>query len=383
MFTSAHTGRSVHRSSVLCSQINVGLSGRRLYSDSGPARRARPRSPQSFSVQKNFGCAVGAVENKRFIADCDFRHRQTSRDHSMNNIVLLFVCLFLGMGLRAAKRVPENAHVALNAFIIHISLPSLIILQIHNVTLHTQLLFSIAMPWLMFALGVGFFLALSARLKFTRETTGALMLCGGLANTSFVGLPMIEAFFGASSMATGILIDQLGTYLVLSTLGITVAAIYSAGTESKAAIFKRIIVFPPLLALVVAFALMPFEFPSWVDDALKRLGDTLAPLALVSVGLQLRFDQTRGLKTALATGLGFKLLLAPAVLAFFYFSILGTTEEVTRVALVAAAMGPQIGGAIVAVQHGLNPPLVSLMARVGVFLSFFTLALSSYELHHF
>jgi malate permease and related proteins len=75
----------------------------------------------------------------------------------MNNIVLLFVCLLLGMGLHAAKRVPENAHVALNAFIIHISLPSLIILQIHNVTLHTQLLFSIAMPWLMFALGVGFF----------------------------------------------------------------------------------------------------------------------------------------------------------------------------------------------------------------------------------
>ena len=188
----------------------------------------------------------------------------------MNNIVLLFVCLLLGMGLRAAKRVPENAHVALNAFIIHISLPSLIILQIHNVTLHTQFLFCIAMPWLMFALGFGFFWALSARLKFTRETTGALMLCGGLANTSFVGLPMIEAFFGASSMATGILIDQLGTYLVLSTLGITVAAIYSAGAESKAAIFKRIIGFPPLLALVVAFALMPFEFPSWVAEALRR-----------------------------------------------------------------------------------------------------------------
>lgn len=301
----------------------------------------------------------------------------------MNNIVLLFVCLLLGMGLRAAKRVPENAHVALNAFIIYISLPSLIILQIHNVTLHTQLVFSIAMPWLMFALGVVFFLALSARLKFTRETTGALMLCGGLANTSFVGLPMIEAFFGASSMATGILIDQLGTYLVLSTLGITVAAIYSAGAESKVAIFKRIIGFPPFLALAIAFSLMPFEFPDWIAEALKRLGDTLAPLALVSVGLQLRFDQTRGLKTALAMGLGFKLLLAPAVLAFFYFSILGTMEEVTRVTLFEAAMGPQIGGAIVAVQHGLNPPLVSLMVGTGICLSFFTLPLWSYALHHF
>src|ERR1700716_547841 len=177
----------------------------------------------------------------------------------MNNIVLLFVCLLLGMGLRAAKKVPENAHLALNAFIIHISLPTLIILQIHNVTLHTQLLFSIAMPWLMFALGVGFFWALSARLKFTRETTGALMLSGGLANTSFVGLPMIEAFFNASSLATGILIDQLGTYLVLSTLGVTVATIYPANSDSRAAILKRIIAFPPLLALIAAFAFIPFE----------------------------------------------------------------------------------------------------------------------------
>jgi malate permease and related proteins len=192
---------------------------------------------------------------------------------------------------------------------------------------------------------------------------------------------MIEAFFGASGMATGILIDQLGTYLVLSTLGVTVATIYSTNSESRAAIFRRIIVFPPLLALIAAFALIPFEFPDWVSEALKRLGDTLAPLALVSVGLQLRFDQTRGIKSALATGLGFKLLLAPAVLALLYSGILGRTEEITRVTLFEAAMGPQIGGAIVAIQHGLNPPLVSLMVGLGISLSFLTLPLWSYVLH--
>ena len=52
----------------------------------------------------------------------------------------------------------------------------------------------------------------------------------------------------------------------------------------------------------------------------------LAPLALVSVGLQLSFDQTSGLKTALMTALVFKLLLAPAALALLYFGILGTSE---------------------------------------------------------
>jgi malate permease and related proteins len=299
----------------------------------------------------------------------------------MNNIALLFLCLLLGIALRVMRKFPDNAHLSLNSFIIHISLPALIILQIHHVSLRPEHLFSIAMPWIMFSIGVGFFWVLSARLNFSRETTGALMLSGGLANTSFVGLPMIEAFFGASSMATGILIDQLGTYLVLSTLGVTVATIYSTNSESTAAIFRRIIVFPPLLALIAAFALIPFEFPDWVSEALKRLGDTLAPLALVSVGLQLRFDQTRGIESALATGLGFKLLLAPAVLAVLYSSVLGQTEEITRVTLFEAAMGPQIGGAIVAIQHGLNPPLVSLMVGLGISLSFLTLPLWSYVLH--
>jgi predicted permease len=299
----------------------------------------------------------------------------------MHNIILLFACLLIGMALRVARKVPDNTHLALNAFIIHISLPSLIIIQIHRAALQPELLLSIAMPWIMFSLGVCFFWMLSARLHFSRETTGALMLSGGLANTSFVGLPMIEAFFGASSMATGILIDQLGTYLVLSTLGVAVATIYSAGSSSTTDIIKRIVVFPPLLALLTAFALMPIEFPNWISEALRRLGDTLAPLALVSVGLQLRFDQTEGIKTALATGLGFKLVLAPAAVALLYVGVLGTTEEVTRVTLFEAAMGPQIGGAIVAVQHGLNPPLVSLMVGVGISLSFLTLPLWAYALH--
>jgi len=198
----------------------------------------------------------------------------------MNNIVLLFVCLLLGIALRVTQRFHDHAHLSLNSFIIHISLPALIILQIHSVSLRPEHLLSIAMPWIMFSLGVGFFRMLSARLNFSRETTGALMLSGGLANTSFVGLPMIEAFFNASSLATTILIDQLGTYLVLSTLGVTVATIYSANSDSRAAILKRIIAFPPLLALIAAFAFIPFELPSWISELLKRLSDTLAPLAL-------------------------------------------------------------------------------------------------------
>ena len=38
-------------------------------------------------------------------------------------------------------------------------------------------------------------------------------------------------------------------------------------------------------------------------------------------------------------------------------------------------MGPQIGGAIVAIQYGLKPALITLMVGVGIALSFLTLPL--------
>src|SRR5215469_3531609 len=105
----------------------------------------------------------------------------------MSNIVLLFLCLAAGVALRASGRVPDNAHLAINGFIINISLPALTLLQIHGIHLHPALFFPILMPWLMFAgVAVSVWLV-SRRLHLAAATTGALILTAGLANTSFVG----------------------------------------------------------------------------------------------------------------------------------------------------------------------------------------------------
>jgi malate permease and related proteins len=196
------------------------------------------------------------------------------------------------------------------------------------------------MPWAMFILGAVFFWILARLLKLSPATTGGLMLVGGLANTSFVGLPMIEAFYGHSGMAVGIVIDQLGTYLVLSTLGIAIAAIYSEGAASTREIARRIVTFPPALALLLAAALFGVDYPEWLSAVLVRLGDTLAPLALVSVGFQLRLTAIEENGAALATGLAFKLCVAPLLLTALYVGLLGATGRVIQITLFEAAMGP-------------------------------------------
>ena len=288
---------------------------------------------------------------------------------------MLFTCLIAGMVLRATRRVPENAHVGLNGFIIHIALPALILSQIHGIKVSGTLVWPVLMPWLLFASSWIVFATLARGWSVPSGTIGALILSAGLANTSFVGLPMIETFYGPQGLSTGIIIDQLGTYLVLGTLGIVAACVYSSNTASGRSIALRIVTFPPLIALVIALAVSSVDYPIWLSALLRRLGDTLAPLALVSVGLQLRPDQFAGNRMSLGLGLAFKLVLGPAAIAMLYFGLLRLDGETTRITIFEAAMGPQIGGAIVAIQYGLNPTLITLMVGVGIILSFFTLPL--------
>ncbi len=293
----------------------------------------------------------------------------------MDNVIMLFACLAIGMALRWFQRVPDNAHTSLNAFIIHVSLPAVTLLQIHAVHLAPALLYAVLMPWLLFTASAALFWLVGSALRLPPTTTGALAVVGGLGNTSFIGLPMIESFYGSSGMPVGIMIDQLGTYLVLSTIGIFVICHYSDTAVSPREIAKRIVTFPPLIALVIAAALMPVSYPDWVVSVLNRLGGTLAPLALVSVGLQLRPGALRGNRGPLAMGLGYKLVLAPLLITLVYAGAIGLRGPTTQVTLFEAAMAPQIGGAIVAIQYGLNAQLISLMVGVGTVLSFITLPL--------
>jgi predicted permease len=292
----------------------------------------------------------------------------------MNNIILLILCFVAGILLRRARLMPDNAPATLNSFIIHISVPALVLLYIHELKLSGDIVLVVAMAWLCFGLAAGFFWLVGRYLKFSRGTVGALILTGGMGNTAFFGLPMIAAYYGRQGMATGIIIDQTGSFLVLSTLAIIVAGIYSSGRPTAASIVRSILRFPPFIALAVALLLLPVVYPEWLVVVLKRLGDTLAPMALLSVGLQLRLGHLAGNGQKLAIGLGFKLLLVPLLIFLLYVPLLGAHGQAIQVTLFEAAMPPMIAASIIAQEHDLDPNLATLMVAVGLPLSFLTLS---------
>jgi malate permease and related proteins len=294
--------------------------------------------------------------------------------NAMNNLILLIVCFVAGMLLHRFRCMPENAHTTLNNFIIYISLPALTLFYVHGLQINGNVALMVAMPWIYFALGAVFFWLVGRWLNWPRQTTGALMLMGGLGNTSFMGLPMIEAYYGHGQVVNGIIVDQLGSFMVLSTCGIVVAGVYSSGRPTAGEIVRRIALFPPFIALVLALMLIPVGYPEWLTAVLKRLGDTLAPLALLSVGFQLRLRHVAERARELAIGLGFKLLLAPLAIFLLYVEVLGARGVQIQVTLFEAAMPPMIAAAILALEHDLDPELSTLMVTVGIILSFATLA---------
>ncbi|WP_317129572.1 AEC family transporter [Flavobacterium zepuense] len=300
----------------------------------------------------------------------------TNHFNRMDSIILIFICLFAGWGLQRVITVPANAHTALNQFVIYISLPALSLFYIPKIQISAGLLYPIGVAWLGFLLSWVFFAGLGRLFNWPKKLIGCLAITAGFANTSFVGFPVIEALYGKEGLKTAIIVDQPGTFVVVSTFGILLAAAYSKGSGGGSGIARKILLFPPFIAFVVAACMNIFnyDFIDTVQSIFTRLGSTVTPVALVAVGLQLKIERKSRHWKFLWLGLFSKLILMPLFFFILYKIILGADGQMIDVSIMEAAMAPMITAAILASAHGLKPRLAGMMIGIGIPLSFITLA---------
>ncbi|MCC9135086.1 AEC family transporter [Pontibacter silvestris] len=294
----------------------------------------------------------------------------------MSSFILLFLCLAIGVLLRHVRDFPSNTPLVLNQFIIYISLPALALNFIPEIKLDQTLFLPIGVAWICFAGSALIFWSLGKIYSWSRKLTGCLILMAGLGNTSFIGFPVMEALYGNVGLRTSIIIDQPGSFLVLSTLGIAVAASFSRGKASAQAILKKVFTFPPLVAFIVGLAMniAGLHFSDDLNDVFQRLGTTVTPLALVSVGMQLRIEKRSKHWGFLTLGLAYQLIISPAIIYGLYVWVFKARGEVVQVCVLEAAMAPMITPSIVAATYGLKPRLANMMIGFGIPVSFLTLA---------
>ncbi|MBC7486219.1 MAG: AEC family transporter [Cytophagaceae bacterium] len=294
----------------------------------------------------------------------------------MDQFILLFLCLLIGLALQWTKAFPANAHLTLNQFIIYICLPAIAFYYIPGIEVNASLLFPIGVAWITFAGSFIFFRALSKYFGWSKSLTGCLIITAGLGNTSFIGFPVIETLYGKEGLKTAVILDQTGSFLVLTTFGIATAAYYSRGANSNVGdMIKKIVLFPPFIAFLLAVLMIPFglQFEGNLKFVFEKLGAIVTPLALVSVGLQLKFERKSQHWEFLGLGLLYKLILTPVLIYLIYVIAFGGKGKVVEVCLMEAAMPSMITATIVSAAHGLKPRLSSMMIGFGIPLSALTL----------
>ncbi|MDI1317227.1 AEC family transporter [Flavobacterium sp.] len=294
----------------------------------------------------------------------------------MDNILLIFICLLVGLGMQRVPAFPKNGYLALNQFIIYVALPGLALFYIPKISISASLLYPLGVAWIGFGLSFLFFYCIGKRFGWPKRLIGCLIITAGLGNTSFVGFPIIQALYGDEGLKTAIIVDQPGTFVVMATLGIITAGIFSKGKSSSTEIIRKILIFPPFLAFVIALLmnLLKVDFTEYFQTVFQKLGTTITPVALVSVGLQLKIDKRSQHWKFLRLGLLFKLIITPAIFLIVYKIILGGKGIAVDISVMESAMAPMITGAILASSYGLKPKLSSMMVGIGIPLSFITLA---------
>ncbi|MCC5945708.1 MAG: AEC family transporter [Bernardetiaceae bacterium] len=290
----------------------------------------------------------------------------------MGNFILILICLIAGVILRRLPAFPKNAHEGLNAFIFYISLPALAFRYIPTLDYRWEILYPALMPWLVFIFCIPLFELLGRAFNWDRRTVGCLVLTCGLGNTSFVGFPLLEFFYGAEGLRYGLIADQAGSFLVVSSLGIAAAVYYDTGKPKAKDMLKKLISFPPFPAFIIALLLTFVRVPDELNLVFEKLGATLSPLALFSVGLQLNWQQSAFRILPLSLGLGYKLFLAPLLIYGLYAGVFRAEGMIIDVSVVEAAMAPMITGVLLASQYNLKPVLASMFAAIGIPLSLLT-----------
>jgi len=293
----------------------------------------------------------------------------------MEHVALILVCLAVGIALRASGRLPDSAPKVLGGWVINVALPAAALHSVHDISISLSWLIAAATPWIGVLLAIAVLVPLSRALGWSRQRLGALILVAGWGNTSFVGLPMIDAYFGQDRLGLGLFIDLAGSYLALSTIGITVASVCGGGHFDMRAVLRRIVTFPPFIAIIIALATNHLARPDWIDQIFESFAVTLTPVALAAVGFAIRLDSVTGRLTPLAIGLSYRLALAPFAILLIYAALGQLAETDAQVAIFEMAMPPSLGASIIAMNHDLEPELVALLIGIGIPLSMATVPL--------
>jgi predicted permease len=179
------------------------------------------------------------------------------------------------------------------------------------------------------------------------------------ANTGYVGLPFVAVLLGSSQLGVGAAYDALVTnpVLFLGIFGVGAAFGERAGETARERLRAFVLRNPPLIAAVAALLAPAALAPDALVDASRIAVFAFVPLGFFAVGVTLAQESEEGalpfpppLTPAVASALGLRLLVAPAVLLALAAPLVSLPDAY----LLMSAMPTGINTLVVAHVYGLD-----------------------------
>lgn len=294
---------------------------------------------------------------------------------SLETFTLVLLLIAIGWTLVRTKLLAEGAASTLNQLALHVFLPAAILLHVPKLGWTSDLSALVLVPWAIVLLGIVVALLASRWLRLDRGATACVMLGTTLGNTAFLGYPLVSALVAPDALGYAVVYDQFGTFPALASFGLFVIAWYGGGKRpTPANILRRIVGFPPFVALLVALVLMPDEPPTLVTQGLDLLAGALMPCVIIAIGMQLRFHCDAGDRAPLVLIVALKLLLFPAAV-LVAAPWLGLRGELRDVAVLQTAMPTMITTGALLSLAGLRPRLAAAMVGCTTIIAIVTLPL--------
>jgi hypothetical protein len=283
--------------------------------------------------------------------------------------------LYLGIFLQKKPNFPkEEVSKWVNFYLFNFVLPALAFLYIPNIKPGWNLLLPISAAWFTFLGSWIVFGTLGKLLKWDAATTGCLVVVSGLANTSFLGFPVIEGLLGKESLPIALLIDQGGSFLLVSSVAIIVASLYSDQESDLRKIPLKILSFPPFLFLLVTLAMsfLGWKTPEPIISLASIIAKTMVPVSIFAIGIRFSIDFESLRSHHFWLAMSYRLIFAPGLVWAIYRNFPSMDELTLQATVLESGMAPMITGSLVAIKYGLRPKLAALLSGLGIPISIVT-----------
>ena len=242
--------------------------------------------------------------------------------HSILNTALpFFALIFCGYGAGRLKLLDEMAAAGVNTFVFYFALPAFLFGLMSSSPIREVVNGSFISAYVTASLTVFTLAALVGRRLFEigRAEAAVQGLAAVLANTGYMGIPLISAVFGREAAVPivvgltldGVLMIPLGIVIIESSKGRTEGLIHTTLTT-----FSALARNPLILSIFAGLAISATRFtpPEPLTNFLDLLGGTAGPCALFALGATLAGREVAGGAAEVSYMTLMKLAVHPAAL---------------------------------------------------------------------